>query len=336
MKLLAVMPRLALGLTIAAGAGWVLLNRNRIDPELIEHLTRDLGAWAPLVHVMLFAIGTVAFVPGAIFGLAGGALFGPLWGTMLNLAGATLGATAAFLVARFLARDWVRRKAAGRLDRLVAGVEAEGWRFVALVRLVPLFPFNLTNYALGLTRIPLVHFVVATFVCMVPGTLAYAWLGYAARQAVGGGESAVRTGVIALALLAAIAFLPSLVRRWRRDASPEWIETNELAAGLKQDTGLAVIDVRVPDEFTGPLGHIPGARNLPISELAHRLGEVEPLQDKPVVLVCRTEKRSANAARLLRDAGFRNVHVLKGGMERWNKLALPVEERAKPATMTVR
>ena len=136
----AVLPRLLLGLAIAGAAIWLAFNRDRLDPALIESAIRDLGLWAPLVHVVLFALGTILFVPGAIFGLAGGALFGPLWGTLLNLAGATLGATAAFLVARYLAADWVRRKAGGRLDRLIAGVEAEGWRFVAFVRLVPLVP----------------------------------------------------------------------------------------------------------------------------------------------------------------------------------------------------
>ena len=168
-----------------------------------------------MAHVGLFALATVFFVPGAIFGLAGGALFGPLWGTVLNLAGAILGASASFLIARYLAADWVRRKAGGRLERLIAGVEAEGWRFVAFTRLVPLFPFNLLNYALGLTRIPLTHYVLASLVCMAPGTLAYTWLGHAGREALVGDDSAIRYGLVALALLAAVAFLPRLVRRIR-------------------------------------------------------------------------------------------------------------------------
>ena len=121
----AVFPRLALGLLIAAVAVWHAFNLDRLDPALIESAMHGLGLWAPLGHILLFALGTALFVPGAIFGLIGGALFGPLWGTMLNLAGATLGATAAFLVARYVAADWVRRKASGRLDRLITGVEAE-------------------------------------------------------------------------------------------------------------------------------------------------------------------------------------------------------------------
>src|SRR6185503_627632 len=104
----------------------------------------------------------------------------------VNLLGASLGATAAFLLGRYVAGDCIRRMAGGRLDRLVTGVEAEGWRFVAFVRLVPIFPFNFLNYALGLTRIPLGPFVLASLICMLPGTFVYTWLGYTGRQVVTG------------------------------------------------------------------------------------------------------------------------------------------------------
>jgi uncharacterized membrane protein YdjX (TVP38/TMEM64 family) len=214
----AALPRLVLGFLVAALAIWLAFNRDRLEPGLIGNWVRDLGIWAPLGHIGLFALGTILFVPGAIFGLVGGALFGPLWGAVLNLAGATLGATAAFLIARYVAADRVRHKAGGRLDRLIAGVEAEGWRFVAFVRLVPLFPFNLTNYAFGLTRISLTHYVVASLVCMVPGTVAYTWLGHAGREAALGNMAAIRYGLFAIALLAAIAFLPRLVHRLRGHA----------------------------------------------------------------------------------------------------------------------
>jgi uncharacterized membrane protein YdjX (TVP38/TMEM64 family) len=215
-------PRLALALMVAATAAVAALNRERIDPAALDVWIGGLGGWAPIGYVAVYALATVAFVPGTIFGLAGGALFGPVWRTVFNLLGATFGATLAFLVARYLAADWIARKAGGRLARLIAGVEAEGWRFVALVRLVPLFPFNLSNYALGLTRMPLGHYVLASLLCMAPGTLAYTWLGYAGREALAGNGAAVRYGLLALGLLAAIAFLPRLLRRFR-DARA-WLE----------------------------------------------------------------------------------------------------------------
>jgi len=319
--------RLALWLLIAAVAAWLAVNRDHLDPVLIESAIHDLGLLAPLGHVVLFALGTILFVPGAIFGLMGGALFGPFWGAVLNLTGATLGATAAFLVARYAAADWVRRKVGGRLDRLIAGVGAEGWRFVAFVRLVPLFPFNLTNYALGLTRISLKHYVLASLVCMMPGAVAYAWLGHAGREAAAGNTAAIRYGLIALALLAAITFLPRLVRRLRGQEQPKWIEVDELASVLKEGPAVSLVDVRGADEFRGPLGHIADAANLPVGELPQRLAEINSLKDRPVILVCCTDKRSATAAALLRDAGFRDVGVLRGGMERWNQKGLPVDRR---------
>jgi uncharacterized membrane protein YdjX (TVP38/TMEM64 family) len=319
------LPRLALGLVLAGVAIWLALDRDRLDPALIESAIRDLGLWAPLGHVALFAIGTVLFVPGALFGLAGGALFGPLWGTVVNLAGATLGATAAFLIARYVAAGWVRRKAGGRIERLIAGVEQEGWRFVAFTRLVPFFPFNLLNYALGLTRIPLWHYVLATVICMVPGAFAYAWLGYAGREALAGNESAIQYGLIALALLAAVAFLPRLVRRWRGSGAPRWVEADGLASRLKQG-GVTVIDVRGPDEFAGRLGHVAGALNMPLDALPARLTEIKALRNEPIIVVCRTDKRSASAAAVLGAAGFADVSVLRGGMERWNQCGLPVVE----------
>ena len=323
----AAFPRLVLTLLVAAVAVWLAFNRDRLDPALIESAMHGLGLWAPLGHIVLFALATILFVPGAIFGLLGGVLFGPFWGTALNLAGATLGAAAAFLVARYVAADWVRRKASGRLDRLITGVEVEGWRFVAFVRLVPLFPFNLTNYALGLTRISLKHYVLASLACMVPGTLAYTWLGHAGREAAAGNMAAIRYGLIALALLAAIAFLPRLLRRLRGQERPRWVEVGELANRLKVAPGIAVIDVRGPDEFMGPLGHIADASNMPVGELPKRLVEIDALKDRSVVLVC-TDKRSATAAMLLRDAGFRDVGVLRGRMEQWNQKGLPVEVHA--------
>ena len=327
MTLRAVLPRLSLGLAIIAGALWLALNRNQIDLALIENAMRALGAWGPAAHVLLFALGTVLFVPGVLFALAGGMLFGPVWGTILNLAGATLGATAAFLAARYLAGDWVRHKAGGRLDRLIAGVEAEGWRFVAFVRLVPLVPFNLLNYALGLTRIPLIPYVLASLVCMAPGAVAYTWLGHAGREAAAGNVAAIRYGLLALGLLAAIALLPRLIRRLRGEETPRWIAAGELAAGLDEAGSTAVVDVRGPDEFTGPLGHIREARNLPIGELPQRLHELGPLKGRRVVLVCHTDKRSAKAAMTLSEAGLQDVLVLRGGMVRWTEAGLPVADR---------
>src|SRR5712692_250155 len=186
MSLGRLLPRVALALLLVAAAAWAAVHRDHINLATLDAWLGSLGLWAPVVYVVFYALATVAFVPGVVLTLAGGALFGPLWGSLWNLTGATLGATLAFLVARYIAGGWVARKAGGLLKRLIDGVDAEGWHFVAFVRLVPLFPFNLSNYALGLTQIPLHHYVLATLVCMVPGAVAYTWLGHAGRGALSG------------------------------------------------------------------------------------------------------------------------------------------------------
>ena len=311
-------PRLLLLGGLAATILWAALNRDRLDLAALDAWLSGLGLLAPLAYLGLYAVGTIAFLPGALFALAGGALFGPVWGSLLNLAGATVGASLAFLIARYLAGGWVTARTGGRLKQLFEGVEAEGWRFVAFVRLLPFFPFNLTNYALGLTRIKFVPYVITSFVCMAPGAIAYTWLGHAGREALAGDASAIRYGLLALGLLAAIAFLPRLVRRLRGGTAPRWIETSELANGLGGG-GATIIDVRSPAEFTGPLGHIETALNIPLGELAERLTEIAAHGNEFVIVVCRTDKRSAAAAKLLSADGFSDIRVLRGGMEQWRR-----------------
>jgi uncharacterized membrane protein YdjX (TVP38/TMEM64 family)/rhodanese-related sulfurtransferase len=315
--------RLALALPLVTAAVGATIHLGQIDLAMLDAWLGSLGLWAPVGYVALYALATIAFVPGVLLSLTGGALFGPLWGTIWNLIGATVGATLAFLAARYIAGEWVTRKAGGLLKRLIDGVDAEGWRFVAFVRLVPLFPFNLSNYALGLTHIPLHHYVIATLICMIPGAVAYTWLGHAGREALAGETDAVRYGLLALGLLASIALLPRLIKRLR--GSFVWIEATELKRRLGCGEAVTVVDVRGPDEFIGPLGHIATARNIPVAELESRLAELTGLERASLVLVCQTDKRSAIAARLMREAGFANVAVLRSGMEQWNTEGLPVE-----------
>jgi len=214
------LPRVVLVLAIVAAIAWFATHRSYFAAGHLEAELRAMGPWAPLAFIALYAAATVLFVPGSVMTLAGGALFGPLWGTLWNLVGAVLGATLAFLAARYVAADFVARRAGGRLKALVEGVEAEGWRFVAFVRLVPLFPFNLLNYALGLTRISITEYVIASAICMLPGAFAYTYLGYAGREAAAHGAGAIRNIARAAGLLAAVALLPRLVRRFRRTSAP--------------------------------------------------------------------------------------------------------------------
>jgi len=281
MKLRSVLFRLVL-LTVLAGAiGWLALHRELLEAAALQRQLGRFGPWAPILFVLLYACATVLFVPGSVLTVGGGAVFGPLWGTLWNLTGATLGATLAFLIARYVGSDWVAGRAGERLARLIRGVEDEGWRFVAFVRLVPLFPFNLVNYAFGLTGIGLGEYSLASFLCMAPGAFAYTYLGYAGREAAAGQSGAIHKALLALALLAAAAFLPRLIRRLK---GPRFVGAAELQQRLEHGDELALIDVRSAEEFRGPLGHIAGARNIPIGELPGRFSELKQIKS-PLITI---------------------------------------------------
>ena len=307
--------RYSLFALLATGIALAIVYRDSFDAAALETWVKDAGAAGPILFMAIYAIGTVFFLPGSVLTLAGGALFGPVLGTFYNLTGATIGATLAFLVARYLASNWVEQKTGGRLKQLKEGVEGEGWRFVAFVRLVPLFPFNLLNYALGLTRIRLSHYIIASYLCMLPGALAYTYLGYVGREAVAGGEGLIQKGMLGLALLALVAFLPRLIGRLRQKPM---LSIPELKQRIDAGEDMLVLDVRSAEDFVGEQGHIAEAKNISLEELPDRLSELADYEEKPIILVCRTDRRSAKAAQLLAQQGFANVHIAKGGMTDWN------------------
>jgi len=307
---------------LVVSIGLAVLNRDRLDVAALEAWIGQAGPVGPILFILVYALATVLFLPGSALTLAGGALFGPLWGTLYNLVGATLGATLAFVLARYLAGGYVERRAGGRLRQLKQGVESEGWRFVAFARLVPLLPFNLLNYALGLTRIPFFPYLLASAVFMVPGALAYTYLGYAGREAIAGTEGIIHKGLLALALLAGVAFLPRLVARLRRGAT---LSIGSLKSRLDRHEDMLVVDVRTPEDFVGVQGHIPGARNVPLEVLTERSAELAAYLERPIALVCHTDRRSSVAARRLSSQGFADVHIVVGGMKAWNQAGWPTE-----------
>jgi uncharacterized membrane protein YdjX (TVP38/TMEM64 family) len=276
------LPRIGLFLLLTIGVVLAWLHRDALTAEAVTAWVERSGMWGPAVFIGVYTIAPALFLPGSILTLAGGALFGPFTGALLSLIGATIGATVAFLIARYLAADWVERRVSGKLQDIKEGVEREGWRFVAFVRLVPLFPFNLLNYALGLTHLSVQTFAVTSFITMAPGALAYAYLGDAGREAVSGGPDLVRKGLLALALLAAVALLPSLIRRWRR---PEKISPQQLQTLLSQGESPLVLDVRNPDEFVGERGHIKEAVLYPLPELDKKLEELKVHRTRTIVTV---------------------------------------------------
>ncbi|MCW9023305.1 MAG: VTT domain-containing protein [Gammaproteobacteria bacterium] len=322
MKMNKIWLRLILLVIVVAGIGVAMMYRDHLNPEALQQWVDQYGAMGPVVFMLIYTIATIFFLPGSVVTLAGGAMFGPVWGTLFNLTGAGIGATLAFLIARYLAGDWVEQKSAGKLKQLKHGVETEGWRFVAFVRLVPLFPFNLLNYALGLTKIRLSHYVLASYLFMLPGAIAYTYIGYVGREAIAGGEGLIQKGLLALALLAVVAFIPRFIGKLR---SKPMLNTPDLKQKLDAGDDVLLLDVRTATDFVGEKGHIAEANNIPLEELQSRNDEISNYLERPVAIICTTDRRSKKAAQVLTTHGFADVHVVKGGMTDWNQNGYPVE-----------
>jgi rhodanese-related sulfurtransferase len=156
---------------------------------------------------------------------------------------------------------------------------------------------------------------------MLPGALAYTYLGYAGREVIAGGSGLIQKGLLALALLAIVAFIPRLIGRLRQKPM---LGIEELKQRLDTGENLLLLDVRSVGDFTGEQGHIPEATNIPLEELPDRLSELAAFEELPIFIVCRTDRRSTQAAQLLAREGFADVHVTKGGMTAWNQAGFVV------------
>jgi uncharacterized membrane protein YdjX (TVP38/TMEM64 family) len=141
--------------------------------------TESLGAAGFAAFILIYILATVLFLPGSVLTLGAGALFGVVWGSVCVSIASTLGATAAFLVGRYLARSWVEKRIAGneKFKAIDAAVAREGWKIVGLTRLSPIFPFNLLNYAFGVTQVSLRDYFFASWIGMMPGTVMYVYFG---------------------------------------------------------------------------------------------------------------------------------------------------------------
>ncbi len=140
---------------------------------------QDFGPWGAVLFALLYTLAAVLLLPGVILTLGAGAVFGLIKGFLLVSCSATLAATAAFFVGRYLARGWVAKQieAYPRFRVIDEAVASEGWKIVGLTRLSPAFPFNLLNYAFGVTRVSPREYILASWIGMMPGTLMYVYIG---------------------------------------------------------------------------------------------------------------------------------------------------------------
>lgn len=204
------------------GCSWLLFGDELLHPRRLAArlagIAADMGPFAPAVFILLQGLGPFLLLPAIPLTIAAGALFGPVRGAVWSLTGSVLGATLSFQAGRLFGHDFVERRATGRLLTVKAAIEREGWRFVAFVRLVPIFPFGLVNMTLGTTDISFRAYVLATAVSMAPGAAVYAWVGHTGREATRGAENAVRNLGIAGGLLLLLTGVPAVARwiRYRR------------------------------------------------------------------------------------------------------------------------
>lgn len=187
-----------------------------------------LGVWGPVIFVAIYIVATVFLIPGSVLTLGAGAVFGVGKGSVVVSIAATLGATAAFLVGRYLARDWVAKKIAGNeaFSAIDNAVSDEGWKIVGLTRLSPVFPFTLLNYAFGLTRVSLRDYFFASWIGMIPGTVMYVYLGALASAGIQSeGRTPAQWALMVIGLLATVA-VTVFVTRIAKKALGKKIESN--------------------------------------------------------------------------------------------------------------
>lgn len=209
---------LYLGVAIALIAAARYLHVQDLLRQVLNWVA-ELGPWGVVIFLAIYVVATVLFIPGSVLTLGAGAVFGVAMGSVYVSIASTLGATCAFLVGRYVARDAIARKIEGNvrfaaIDKAVAG---EGWKIVGLTRLSPVFPFTLLNYAFGLTRVSLRDYVLASWIGMMPGTVMYVYLGSLAKAASGErtrtpGEWALY-GVGLLATVVVTIFVTRIARR---------------------------------------------------------------------------------------------------------------------------
>lgn len=190
---------------------------------------KDLLAWVdglgpigPIVFIVAYILACVLFLPGSVLTLGAGAVFGVVMGFVYVSLGSVLGATAAFLVGRYFARDMIAKKIEGneKFGAIDKAVGREGWKIVGLTRLSPIFPFNLLNYAYGLTSVSLRDYFFASWIGMIPGTIMFVYIGSLAKDiATLGGErtrSAAEWALYIVGLLATVAVSAYVTKVARR------------------------------------------------------------------------------------------------------------------------
>ncbi len=212
-RLLAVVAIIVVGVVVA----WQLGAFEYISMDNIQTMRswiNGLGWIGPVIYVGLYMASALFFIPGSPLALLAGFVFGPIWGALLAVTGATLGAAAAFLAARYAAREmvagWMRSNP--QLKKIDDGVNEQGWRMLMITRLVPVFPYNVQNFVYGLTKINLLQFVLVSWICMLPGAVAFAFMAGSIAAGEGMGNTLIYLGVGAV-FFVILSLIPGWIKK---------------------------------------------------------------------------------------------------------------------------
>ncbi|OPJ57264.1 TVP38/TMEM64 family protein [Alkalithermobacter paradoxus] len=178
----------------------------------LKNWINGFGIMGPIIYILLYSVAALFFLPGLPIALLAGFAFGPIMGALWAATGATIGGTLAFLVARYAARSMVEGWVEGneQFKKIDEGVEKQGWRMLMITRLVPVFPYNLQNFAYGLTKINLVTYIIVSFICMLPGAAAFTFM----AGSIASGEGDMKKTFMYLGIGAIFFVIVSLIPGW--------------------------------------------------------------------------------------------------------------------------
>ena len=183
--------------------------------EKISAFVQSTGAWGPAVYILFCIVASLLFCPGIPLLLLA-VPFGAVHGTIYAAIGLTLGSSASFLFARYTLRSFIERYARRNpmFQKIDEGVKREGWRMIMFTRLVPVFPYNIQNFAYGLTGIPLWIFAIVSGICMLPSIAAYVFAGGALISGQGDAKKTLAYLAIGGVLFVLLSFLPRWIKKW--------------------------------------------------------------------------------------------------------------------------
>lgn len=197
----------ALLVVIAIGLLWFNHSVLHLDPMMIQKWIVSFGWAAPILFILIYTVRPLILFPASILSFTGGLAFGPLWGTLYTIIGATSGAVLSFLTARVLGKRLVRKQWTGQWHKVEKQLEERGFLYILILRLIPLFPFDLISYACGVSKMRLPAFFFGTLIGIVPGTFAYNFLGSSFVQ------GSLRSIAAAAAVFIVVLLVPMILKR---------------------------------------------------------------------------------------------------------------------------